>query len=169
MTSYGYQDPRSWRHAGPRWTWSRTEPRQHRPEIVLAADVATFLRVAQRLLAHAAFEAASLDERTAANALDREAYEAASVVDAEPWDGPGVHPGRVVCHPGRVLPPDTIITTDAGDFGTWAARGLRFRRPGTFIGSSRRTDGLRLPAAIGAVLARPGRSAWRWRATADSP
>jgi TPP-dependent trihydroxycyclohexane-1,2-dione (THcHDO) dehydratase len=57
----------------------------------------------------------------------------------------------------RVLPPDSIITTDAGDFGTWAARGYRFHRPGTFIGSTAGPMGFGLPAAIGATLARPGR------------
>jgi acetolactate synthase-1/2/3 large subunit len=159
MTTYGYRIP------GPSTRWAQVDidPRgaasQHRPEIVLAADVAAFLRVAQRLLAHAALEAASLDERTVANALDREAYEAASVVDAAPWEGPGVHPGRVVSTLARVLPPEAMLTTDAGDFGTWAARGYRFRRPGTFLGSSAGPMGYGLPAAIGASLARPGRSA----------
>jgi thiamine pyrophosphate-dependent acetolactate synthase large subunit-like protein len=123
----------------------------------MATDVAAFLRVAQRVLARAAFDAATLDERTAANADDREAYERASVVDAVPWTGPGVHPGRVVTTLARVLPPDTIISTDAGDFGTWAARGYRFRRPGTFVGSTAGPMGFGLPAAIGATLARPGR------------
>jgi acetolactate synthase-1/2/3 large subunit len=159
MTTFGYRIP------GPATRWAQVDldPRgaasPHRPEIVLASDVAAFLRVAQRLLAHAVLEAASFDERTAANALDRAAYEAASVVDAEPWDGPGVHPGRVVSTLARVLPPEAVLTTDAGDFGTWAARGYCFRRPGTFLGSSAGPMGYGLPAAIGASLARPGRTA----------
>jgi TPP-dependent trihydroxycyclohexane-1,2-dione (THcHDO) dehydratase len=70
-----------------------------------------------------------------------------------------VHPGRVVSTLARVLPPEAILATDAGDFGTWAARGYRFRRPGTFLGSSAGPMGYGLPAAIGASLARPGRSA----------
>jgi hypothetical protein len=78
-------------------------------------------------------------------------------VDADSWDGPGVHPGRVIATLARVLPPEAIITTDAGDFGTWAARGFRFHRPGTFLGSSAGPMGYGLPAAIGATLARPGR------------
>jgi acetolactate synthase-1/2/3 large subunit len=157
MTTYGYRVP------GPstRWAQIDVEPRgaatAHKPEIVMAADVAAFLRVAQRVLTRAAFDAASLDERTAANVADRAAYEAGSLVDAEPWDGPGVHPGRVVATLARVLPPEAILTTDAGDFGTWAARGYRFHRPGTFVGSSAGPMGYGLPAAIGAALARPGR------------
>ncbi|MFI5258044.1 MAG: thiamine pyrophosphate-binding protein [Candidatus Limnocylindrales bacterium] len=157
MTTYGYRVP----GLSMRWAQVDVEPRgaalPHRPEIVMAADAAAFLRVAQRVLARAAFDAASLDERTAANAADREAYDAGSLVDAEPWDGPGVHPGRVVATLARVLPPEAILTTDAGDFGTWAARGYRFHRPGTFLGSSAGPMGYGLPAAIGAALARPGR------------
>ena len=78
-------------------------------------------------------------------------------VDADPWDGEGVHPGRVVSTLARVLPREAVITTDAGDFGTWAARGYRFHRPGTFLGSAAGPMGYGLPAAIGATLARPGR------------
>src|SRR5664280_2731945 len=124
MTTFGYQIP----GPGVRWAQVDVEPRgaPNRPELVLAADVATFLRSAQRVLGHAALEATSLDERTAANVVDRADYEAATVVDAEAWDGPGVHPGRVIATLARVLPADSIITSDAGDFGTWAARGLRF-------------------------------------------
>lgn len=156
-TSYGYRVPAE----GTRWAQVDVEPHAPaagpRPEIVLAADAATFLRVAQRVLVRAAFDAATLDERTAANAADRDAYEAATVVDVDSWDGPGVHPGHVVATLARVLPPEAIITTDAGDFGTWAARGFRFHRPGTFLGSSAGPMGYGLPAAIGATLARPGR------------
>ena len=157
MTTYGYAIP----GAGTRWAQVDVEPRgaslAHRPEIVMAADVSAFLRMAHRVLANAALDAASFDARRLRNASDREAFEAASKVDEEPWDGPGVHPGRVVATLGRVLPADAILTTDAGDFGTWAARGYRFRRPGTFLGSTSGAMGFGLPAAIGAALSRPGR------------
>jgi acetolactate synthase-1/2/3 large subunit len=155
MTTFGYQIP----GPGVRWAQVDVEPcgAINKPEVVLPTDVTTFLRSAQRVLVGAAFEATSFDARTAANALDRTAYEAATVVDAEPWDGPGVHPGRVIAALARVLPADAVITTDAGDFGTWAARGLRFHRPGTFVGSTAGPMGYALPAVIGAVLARPGR------------
>jgi acetolactate synthase-1/2/3 large subunit len=157
ITSYGYQIPVE----GTRWAQVDVEPHPvaglPHPDIVMSSDVAVFLRVAQRLLSRAALMAESLDERTAANAVDRAAYEAATVVDQEEWSGPGVHPGRVVATLAQALPPEAIVTTDAGDFGTWAARGMRFRRPGTFLGSSAGPMGYGLPAAIGATLARPGR------------
>jgi len=90
--------------------------------------------------------------RQANNEADRAAWEAASVVDDRAWDGPGVHPGRTVSTLRRVLPDDAILTTDAGNFGGWAARGFRFRRPGTFLGSTSGAMGYGLPAAITAAL-----------------
>jgi acetolactate synthase-1/2/3 large subunit len=51
-----------------------------------------------------------------------------------------------------LLPEDGIVTTDAGSFGGWAARGVRFRRPGTFLGPTSGAMGYGLPAAIAAGL-----------------
>lgn len=157
MTTYGYSIP----SPETRWAQVDVEPRGaalvNRPEIVVAADVAAFLRLAHRVLATAALDAVAFDARRLQNATEREAFEVASTFGEEPWDGPGVHPGHVVATLGRVLPAEAIVTTDAGDFGTWAARGYRFRRPGTFLGSTSGAMGYGLPAAIGAALARPGR------------
>ncbi|HEX7590396.1 MAG TPA: thiamine pyrophosphate-binding protein [Candidatus Limnocylindrales bacterium] len=159
MTTFGYRIPA----AGTRWAQVDAEPRVagfgHRPDVVIAADAASFLRSSQRVLARAAFDAASLDERTAANAADRRDYEVAAVIDEEPWGGIGVHPGRVVATLARILPQEAILTTDSGDFGQWVARGYRFNRPGTFLGSSAGPLGYGLPAAVAAALARPGRFA----------
>src|SRR3989304_1627969 len=96
------------------------------PTIAAAVDARGFLRSAIERLKGGALEAALVDARAAANATDRDAFERASVVDSEPWDGPGVHPGRVVRTMTEVLPPDTILTTDAGNFASWAARGHQF-------------------------------------------
>lgn len=156
-TTFGYTVPT----ATTRWAQVDVEPHAvaglPNPDVVMSSDAAVFLRVAQRLLAHAVFLADGLDERTVANAADRAAFEEGSAVDTYEWTGPGVNPGRVVTTLGHLLPAEAIVTTDAGDFGTWAARGLRFRRPGTFLGSSAGPMGYGLPAAIGATLARPGR------------
>ncbi|MCU0484232.1 MAG: thiamine pyrophosphate-binding protein, partial [Chloroflexi bacterium] len=158
VASFGYEVPA----AGTRWAHVDLEPHGARaglggPTIALAADARTFVREARRVLGGAALDAGSLERRREANVADRAAWEAASVVDATPWDGPGVHPGRIVATLGRVLPPDAIVTTDAGHFGGWAARGLRFRRPGTFIGTTAGAMGFGLPAAIAASLVAPGR------------
>jgi acetolactate synthase I/II/III large subunit len=52
----------------------------------------------------------------------------------------------------RLVPDDTIVTTDAGNFGLWIARHFRFRRPGTFLGPTSGAMGYALPAAIAAGL-----------------
>jgi len=100
----------------------------------------------------AVLDAEGVDARRAANAQDREAWEAATSVDESAWDGPGVHPGHAIATLRRLLPDDAIITTDAGNFGMWLARYFRFRRPGTFLGPTSGAMGYGLPAAIAAAL-----------------
>jgi acetolactate synthase-1/2/3 large subunit len=152
-TSYGYQVPR----AGLRWVHVDLEPGGppgiQAPELTVAMDAKAFLRAAnERLVGRAVLDAERVATRQVNNAADRAAWEAASVVDAHPWDGPGVHPGRAVATLRRVLPDDAIVTTDAGNFAGWAGRGFRFRRPGTFLGPTSGAMGYGLPAAIAASL-----------------
>ena len=158
VASYGWTVPAP----GARWAHVDLDPLGARaglgaPTIALASDARTFVREAHRLLGGTVLEMASLERRRTANAADRDAYLEARVLDATPWDGPGVHPGRVIATLERTLPPDAIVTTDAGHFGGWAARGLWVRRPGTYLGSTVGAMGFGLPAAIAASLASPGR------------
>ena len=158
VATYGHAIPA----AGTRWAHVDAEPLGSRPglaapTIALAADARTFLREARRVLGAGVLDAAGLERRRASMAVDRSAYEEARRVDEAAWDGPGVHPGRVVATLNRVLSPDTIITTDAGNFGGWAARGLVMRRPGTFVGTTAGAMGFAIPAAVAAALAGPGR------------
>jgi acetolactate synthase-1/2/3 large subunit len=139
VASHGWSVP----SPGARWAHVDIEPLGARgglgaPTIALASDARTFVREARRVLGGTVLEKAR-------------------VVDATPWDGPGVHPGRVIATLERTLPPDAIVTTDAGHFGGWAARGLWVRRPGTYLGPSAGAMGFGLPAAIAASLASPGR------------
>ncbi len=121
--------------------------------LTVTSDARLFLRAAvTRLESRGVLDATAADARSARNAEDRTAWEAATVIDGHPWDGPGVHPGKVVATLRQLLPDDGIVTTDAGSFGTWAARGFRFRRPGTFLGSTSGAMGYGLPAAIAAGL-----------------
>ncbi len=147
---------------GTRWAHVDAEPLGSRPglappTLALAADARTFLREARRVVGAGVLDAAGLERRRAATAADRSVYEDARRVDDAAWDGPGVHPGRVVATLNRVLSPDTIVTTDAGNFGGWAARGLIMRRPGTFLGTTAGAMGFAIPAAVAASLAAPGR------------
>ncbi len=153
VASFGYSIPA----AGAVWAHVDLDPRRAHagltaPDIAMAADARTFLRAARERLAGTVHDAAAFDARRVANEADRAAWERSSVVDDVAWDGPGVHPGRVVATLGRMLPAEAILTTDAGNFGQWAARGYRFRRPGTFIGPTSGAMGYALPAAIGAAI-----------------
>ncbi len=154
ITSHGWTIPA----AATRWAHVDIAPGQVASSIPPAAmtitsDARLFLRAAvARLESRGVLDAASTDARTARNTEDRAAFEAATVIDGHEWAGPGVHPGKVVSRLRSLLPDDGIVTTDAGSFGTWAARGFRFRRPGTFLGSTSGAMGYGLPAAIAAGL-----------------
>lgn len=153
VTTYGYEIPAP----GTRWAHVDVAPRGGRaglrpPDLALAVDARAFLRAALNRLANGVLDAATADARSERNARDRAAYEAASIVDAGEWTGPGVHPGRVVATLRRVLPDPAILVTDAGNFAGWAARGFRFRQPGTFLGPTSGAMGYAVPAAVAAAL-----------------
>lgn len=154
ITSFGWTVPA----ASTRWVHvdiapATPSPGMPAPAMTVTSDGRLFLRAAvQRLETRGVLDAASADARSARNAEDRAAWEAATIVDAHPWTGPGVHPGKVITTLRQLLPDDGILTTDAGSFGSWAARGFRFRRPGTFLGPTSGAMGYGLPAAIAAGL-----------------
>ena len=152
-TTFGYTMPR------PELPWAHIDlvpglaRGSTRPTLTVMTDAKSFLKSAnERLLGRAVLDAALVATRQVNNRADRAAYEAASVVDAGPWNGPGVHPGRTIATLRRILPDDAILTTDAGNFASWAGRGFRFRRPGTFLGPTSGAMGYGLPAAIAAAL-----------------
>ncbi|HET8631862.1 MAG TPA: thiamine pyrophosphate-dependent enzyme [Thermomicrobiales bacterium] len=99
--------------------------------------------------------AARREERRAAAERDRAAFaertRAHALAAREPVD-----PEGLVADLAHLLPPETIVTGDAGNFWHWFARFFRFRRPGTYLGPTSGAMGYALPAAIGAALARPG-------------
>jgi acetolactate synthase I/II/III large subunit len=153
ITSDGYRVPAD----GQRWTHVDLEPRTahaglRAPDLAIPSDARTYLRMAARLLGGTVHDKLQLDRRRVTTSADRVAWEAATVVDAGAWDGPGVHPGRIVATLCRLLPGEAILTTDAGNFGGWLARGYRWRRPGTFLGSTSGSMGYALPAAIAASI-----------------
>lgn len=154
ITSFGWSIPATstkWAHVDIAPT--RPSPELATPTIRVESDAKLFLRAAvARLERNGVLDAASTDARVARNEADRAAWEAATVIDAHPWTGPGIHPGRVVRALRDALPEDAILTTDAGSFGSWVARGFRFRKPGTFLGPTSGAMGYGLPAAIAAGL-----------------
>ncbi len=153
-TTFDYRVPAM----GQRWMHVDVEPRTApvgfaaAPELAVRADARAFLRAANARLKEAVLLAAPLAVRDAHNTADRTAWEAATAVDEGTWTGPGVHPGKIIADLRRLLPDDAILTTDAGAFGGWAARGFRFRRPGTFLGPTSGAMGYGFPAALAAAL-----------------
>ncbi len=57
----------------------------------------------------------------------------------------------------QLLTPDTIITTDAGNFSGWAQRYIRYGRPGRLLAPLSGAMGYAVPSAIGASIAHPER------------
>lgn len=156
--SFGWRIPS---HAS-RWAHVDLAPRHahaglHAPTISIAADAGRFLDAAMDELRAGAVDKAGWDRRAARAAEDRAAWDAAARVDHGTWDGRGVHPGRVIAALARQLPASGIVTTDAGNFAGWIARGYRFPRPGTFLGPTSGAMGYALPAAIAASLLHPDR------------
>ncbi len=153
-TTAGYTLPAP----GQRWIHIDVEPRTAAvgdapaPLLAIRADARAFLRAATARLKDAVLLAEPVASRDRSNLADRAAYEAASVVDHHPWSGPGVNPGKAVADLRRLLPEDAIVTTDAGAFAGWAARGFRFRRPGTFLGPTSGAMGYAFPAALAASV-----------------
>jgi acetolactate synthase-1/2/3 large subunit len=90
--------------------------------------------------------------RTAANQADRAAYETGSTPPRDATVNDLVDPGLVVAELGRQLPPEAILTVDAGNFWGWVVRYHRFRRPGTLLGPTSGAMGYAVPAAVAAAL-----------------
>jgi acetolactate synthase-1/2/3 large subunit len=124
-------------------------------DVPIQADARLF---ADALLAAVALGPAPpdvLDERRTRNALDRASWEEQTT----PRRGrarPGYLDQQAIAAELRCrLPSHTIVTTDAGNFGGWPARYLRWQQPGTFLGPTSGAMGYGVPAAIAARLARP--------------
>ncbi len=86
---------------------------------------------------------------------DRQTYEEVSTPRAIEARTP-VDPTGVLADLRRLLPPETIITGDAGNFWTWFGRYHRFGLPGAYLGPTSGAMGYAMPAALGAAFARPG-------------
>ena len=62
---------------------------------------------------------------------------------------------EVIAHLRATLPPEAILTTDAGNFAGWAQRFYQFRRFPTQLGPTNGAMGYGVPAAIAARLLNP--------------
>ena len=121
------------------------------PELALVADAGAALGA---LLGLAAVLPVSA-ERRAQNAADRRRFEEATLIPAAVPAGDGVPYADVMRTLAATLRPETVVSSDAGNFYGWLARYYRFRRPRTYLGPASGAMGFGLPAAIGAKIASP--------------
>ncbi|MET0773619.1 MAG: thiamine pyrophosphate-binding protein [Candidatus Limnocylindrales bacterium] len=153
VTTHGYRIP----SPSTRFIHVDLEPRTatrglRAPDLAIASDAARFLDLAWADLRGKVLDAENRSWRLERLAEDRDAFLAASDVSGGEWTGPGVHPGRVIGALQAALPSNAIIATDAGNAAGWLARGYRFLRPGTFLGTTSGSMGYAIPAAIAASL-----------------
>ncbi|HEY8199626.1 MAG TPA: thiamine pyrophosphate-binding protein, partial [Candidatus Limnocylindrales bacterium] len=136
------------------------------PWLAVQADAGRFLALALERCRAAGLrdpsEQAAIDARRAMNDASRAAFVAAiaapdAAARAALLTPParGSDPAAVIRSLRARLPEGTILTTDAGNFGGWAARYLPIPRHGRFLGPTSGAMGYALPAAIGAALAMP--------------
>ncbi|MDA8371495.1 MAG: thiamine pyrophosphate-binding protein [Nocardiopsaceae bacterium] len=69
-----------------------------------------------------------------------------------------LHPWAVVEGMRRVLPEDTVITNDAGNFAAFLHRGWPYRHPRTQLAPTSGAMGYAVPAAVAAKLVEPHRT-----------
>lgn len=77
---------------------------------------------------------------------------------ASPVDTDFVDGAETISELVGVLPEDTIITVDAGNFQEWVHRYYPVGSTGTFLGTASGAMGYAVPAALAAKLARPERT-----------
>jgi acetolactate synthase-1/2/3 large subunit len=76
----------------------------------------------------------------------------------QPTPAPGaVNLGEIVAHLNQRLPPETIITTGAGNYTAWVHRFFQFSTPRTQLGPISGAMGYGVPAAVAAKLVHPER------------
>ncbi|MDE2006962.1 MAG: thiamine pyrophosphate-binding protein [Rhodospirillales bacterium] len=120
--------------------------RVYRPVLGIVADLNAFAVAAAKLPGASAWDGWTAELRRL-----REAGRA--VPD---YAGP-LNLGQVMRELEGLLAPDAIVTTDAGNFATWAPRFINFSERQRFIGPTNGAMGYAVPAAIGAKIAFPER------------
>jgi acetolactate synthase-1/2/3 large subunit len=135
------------------------EPEQRLVVCDIDADgIGAHRRVDHALLADACLAVDALLSATPPRTRSWEQAHRRYLEASEPQPAPsdaGVHPDAVLAAMRRVLPENTILTNDAGNFSTFCHSRWRFQRPGTQLGPTSGAMGYAVPAAVGAALARP--------------
>lgn len=91
-------------------------------------------------------------DRSGQREVDRAAYVAASTPPSPPKVDNLVDPSVVVDQMQKQLPPEAVLTSDAGNFFGWVGRYYQFRQPKTFLGPTSGAMGYAVPAAVAAAI-----------------
>jgi len=116
------------------------------PEVGIVADMKEALKQLINIELHTTWEGWSLERR--------QAYESATDLAITEQD---VIYKQVIAMLKNKLPPDTLITNDAGNFAGWLHNYYLFNERHTYIGPTSGAMGYGMPAALGAKLAFPNR------------
>jgi acetolactate synthase-1/2/3 large subunit len=78
---------------------------------------------------------------------------------AKEWDetSDGINFAAIVCEVDKHLADDAVVTTDAGNFGSFVHRYIGFKQSQIFLSSVVGAMGSGMPMAVGAALRQPGR------------
>ena len=78
---------------------------------------------------------------------------------AKEWNptSDGINFAAIVCEVDKHLAPDAVVTTDAGNFGSFVHRYIGFKQTQVFLSSVVGAMGSGMPMAVGAALRSPGR------------
>jgi acetolactate synthase I/II/III large subunit len=78
---------------------------------------------------------------------------------AKEWNptSDGINFAAIVCEIDKHLAPDAVVTTDAGNFGSFVHRYIGFKQSQIFLSSVVGAMGSGMPMAVGAALRQPGR------------
>lgn len=151
MTTQQYAYPRADQAVLLVREWELAEGEHAGETVTVTGSSVQFLRSVAADLIGAAPPAAVPVERADA---------AAGAPAAEPTDttAAGVHPTTLVRTLRRLLPQDTIVTNDSGNFSGFVHQNWRFTRPWTQLGPANGAMGYAVPAAVAAALADPSRT-----------
>jgi acetolactate synthase-1/2/3 large subunit len=118
------------------------------PDIGIAASSASFASAASSLPPLASPRWAAWREAARQDFL--------AAIEPPPFEG-ALDVARAFADIRETLPPDVIVTLDAGNHAGWAQRYLAYGRPGRQVGPTSGAMGYSVPAAVAASLVHPDR------------